>query len=99
MDLPQHHQLHLPSHRVLGVRLALLEDGGYGWGQRAAHSLIFSPGTWEPLSGRGAEGGYRSGDKFMPLVSDRPGIESQFCHFTGCLTFGKSLPLPEPQFL
>lgn len=52
------------------------------------------------LLGRGGrKEGYRSGDKSMPLVSDRPGLEPQFCHFTGCLTSSKSLPLSEPQFL
>lgn len=69
--------------------------------EQAAHALVFSPGMWESLSWDGigggvGEGGYRFGDKSLPLVSDRPGIESQFCHFTGC---SKSLPLSEPQFL
>lgn len=51
-----------------------------------------------PLWWGGWKRGCRFGDKSMPLVSDRPGLESQFCHFIGCLTSSKSLPLSEPQF-
>lgn len=79
-----------------GSKAGLPQEGGRAWvgAEKTAHCFVFSPAMWD----RG-EGEYRFGDKSMPLVSDRPGIESQSCHFTGCLMFSKYLSLSEPQFL
>lgn len=100
LDLQQHRQLHLPRHRVLGVSLASRrkERVGVGAEDSPCPRLLPRGVGATPLGWGGWKRGYRFGDKSMPLVSDRPGLESQFCHFTGCLTSSKSLPLSEPQF-
>lgn len=103
VDHSQHQQLHLPCHRVLGVRPASLREGGGRLGGGREDSprphLLPSDAGVSILGWDRGEVGCRFGDKPMPLVSDRPGTESRFCHVTGCLTFSKSLPLSEPQFL
>lgn len=44
VDHPQHQQLHIPCHRILGVRPASLrKEGGCGWGQRGQPASSSSP--------------------------------------------------------